>query len=137
MVQISRVFGFPTMWSVEEPDRCIKYLDRYVLEGRIIMVEKANGALSIELTNNNPNMRIIHRKVALILGQWVSEIRDDTRRPVYCALIKLLQEKDLCVRLAASRSLYFHIEDANFPEQDFSDILPINWESYFKLVEEV
>ncbi|KAL6557564.1 hypothetical protein OROMI_017914 [Orobanche minor] len=103
MVQISRGFGFPTMWSVEEPDRCIKYLDRYVLEGRIIMVEKgqSNGALSIELTTNNPNMRIIHRKVALILGQWVSEIRDDTRKPVYCALIKLLQEKDLCVRKEA------------------------------------
>ncbi|KAL6550334.1 hypothetical protein OROMI_020822 [Orobanche minor] len=82
MVQISRGFGFPTMWSVEEPDRCIKYLDRYVLEGRIIMVEKrSNGALSIELTTNNPNMRIIHRKGALILGQWVSEIRDDTRKP--------------------------------------------------------
>ncbi|KAL6580880.1 hypothetical protein OROMI_006803 [Orobanche minor] len=103
MVQISRGFGVPTMWSVEEPDRCIKYLDRYVLEGRIIMVEKRpvsigvfheglpkiltscqclyeksrlqqfNGALSIELTNNNPNMRIIHRKFALILGKWVSE----------------------------------------------------------------
>ncbi|KAL6565502.1 hypothetical protein OROHE_004557 [Orobanche hederae] len=107
MVQISRGFGFPTMWSVEEPDRCIKYLDRYVLEGRIIMVEKgqSNGALSIELTTNNPNMRIIHMKVALILGQWVSEIRDDTRKPVYCALIKLLQEKDLCVR--PSKIKYF------------------------------
>ncbi|KAL6549656.1 hypothetical protein OROHE_008387 [Orobanche hederae] len=117
--------------GVEEPDRCIKYLDRFVLEGHIIMVEKrqvsigffheglpksltscqclygksrpqqSNGALSIELTTNNPNMRIIHRKVALILGQWVSEIRDDTRKPVYCALIKLLQEKDLCVRKEA------------------------------------
>ncbi|KAL6560064.1 hypothetical protein OROHE_006302 [Orobanche hederae] len=84
MVQISRGFGFPTMWSVEEPDRCIKYLDRYVLEGRIIMVEKrSNGALSIELTTNNPNMRIIHMKVALILGQWVSEIRDGTRKPAF------------------------------------------------------
>ncbi|KAL6586382.1 hypothetical protein OROMI_001370 [Orobanche minor] len=74
MVQISRGFDFPTIWGVEEPDRCIKYLDRYVLEGRIIMVEKAsNGALSIELATNNSKMRIIHRKVALILGQWVSE----------------------------------------------------------------
>ncbi|KAL6549660.1 hypothetical protein OROHE_008391 [Orobanche hederae] len=34
---------------------------------------RSNGALSIELTTNNPNMRIIHRKVALILGPWVSE----------------------------------------------------------------
>lgn len=96
-----------------------------------------NGALSVELKNDHPNMRIIHRKVALILGQWVSEIKDDTRRPVYCALIKLLQEGDLCVRLAASRSLYFHIEDANFSEQDFSDLLPVCWDSCFNLVEEV
>ena len=28
----------------------------------------------MELTNDHPNMRIIHRKVALILGQWVSEV---------------------------------------------------------------
>lgn len=33
-----------------------------------------NGALSLELSNDHPNMRIIHRKVALILGQWVSEV---------------------------------------------------------------
>jgi hypothetical protein len=33
-----------------------------------------NGALSPELSNDHPNMHIIHRKVALILGQWVSEV---------------------------------------------------------------
>ncbi|KAL6574582.1 hypothetical protein OROMI_011867 [Orobanche minor] len=109
----------------------------YELSNYLSFKDWFNGALSIELTNNHPNMRIIHRKVAFILGQWVSEIKDDTRRPVYCALINLLQEKDLCVRLAASRSLYFHIEDANFSEKDFSDLLPICWESCFKLVEEV
>ncbi|KAL0291672.1 UNVERIFIED_CONTAM: Importin beta-like protein [Sesamum calycinum] len=109
----------------------------YELSNYLSFKDWFNGALSIELTNDHPNMRIIHRKVALILGQWVSEIKDDTRRPVYCALIKLLQEKDLCVRLAASRSLFFHIEDANFSEYDFSDLLPICWDSCFKLVEEV
>ncbi|KAH6769284.1 ARM repeat superfamily protein [Perilla frutescens var. frutescens] len=109
----------------------------YELSNYLSFKDWFNGALSFELTNDHPNMRIIHRKVALILGQWVSEIKDDTRRPVYCALIKLLQEGDLCVRLAASRSLYFHIEDANFSEQDFSDLLPVCWDSCFKLVEEV
>ncbi|KAK4418909.1 Importin beta-like protein [Sesamum alatum] len=109
----------------------------YELSNYLSFKDWFNGALSIELTNDHPNMRIIHRKVALILGQWVSEIKDDTRRPVYCALIKLLQEKDLCVRLAASRSLFFHIEDANFSEYEFSDLLPICWDSCFKLVEEV
>lgn len=36
----SRGFGFVTMSSVKEADRCIKYLDQSVLEGRVIMVEK-------------------------------------------------------------------------------------------------
>lgn len=109
----------------------------YELSNYLSFKDWFNSALSVELTNDHPNMRIIHRKVALILGQWVSEIKDETRRPVYCALIKLLQEKDLCVRLAASRSLYFHIEDANFSDQEFSDLLPICWDSCFKLVDEV
>ncbi|MCH88127.1 pre-mRNA-splicing factor CWC22-like, partial [Trifolium medium] len=36
----SRGFGFVTMASLEEADRCVKYLNRSVLEGRVIMVEK-------------------------------------------------------------------------------------------------
>ncbi|PKI66473.1 hypothetical protein CRG98_013129 [Punica granatum] len=35
-----RGFGFVTMSSIEEAERCIKYLDRSVLESRIITVEK-------------------------------------------------------------------------------------------------
>ncbi|XP_050237811.1 serine/arginine-rich splicing factor SR45a isoform X2 [Mercurialis annua] len=37
----SRGFGFITMSSLAEADRCIKYLNRSVLEGRVITVEKA------------------------------------------------------------------------------------------------
>ncbi|XAR60696.1 hypothetical protein NMG60_11034172 [Bertholletia excelsa] len=37
----SRGFGFVTMSTVEEADCCIKYLNRSVLEGRVITVEKA------------------------------------------------------------------------------------------------
>ncbi|XP_042429975.1 nucleolin 2-like isoform X5 [Zingiber officinale] len=37
----SRGFGFVTMSTIKEADRCIKYLDRSVLEGRVITVEKA------------------------------------------------------------------------------------------------
>lgn len=36
----SRGFGFVTMSSVEEADRCIKSLNRSILEGRVITVEK-------------------------------------------------------------------------------------------------
>ncbi|KAL5742510.1 hypothetical protein ACOSP7_029242 [Xanthoceras sorbifolium] len=109
----------------------------YELSNYLSFKDWFNGALSLELSNNHPNMRIIHRKVALILGQWVSEIKDETKRAVYCALIKLLLEKDLSVKLAACRSLCLHIEDANFSEKYFTDLLPICWDSCFKLVEEV
>ncbi|GJZ41548.1 serine/arginine-rich splicing factor SR45A-like protein isoform X1 [Tanacetum coccineum] len=37
----SRGFGFVSMSNVKKVDRCIKYLDGSVLEGRVIMVEKA------------------------------------------------------------------------------------------------
>ncbi|XP_010255285.1 PREDICTED: serine/arginine-rich splicing factor SR45a-like [Nelumbo nucifera] len=37
----SRGFGFVTMETLEDADRCIKYLDRSVLEGRLITVQKA------------------------------------------------------------------------------------------------
>nr|GEV10787.1 serine/arginine-rich splicing factor SR45A-like isoform X1 [Tanacetum cinerariifolium] len=37
----SRGFGFVSMSNVKEADRCIKYLDGSVLEGRVITVEKA------------------------------------------------------------------------------------------------
>lgn len=33
------------------------------------------GSLAIELSNNHPNMRILHRKIAFILGQWASEVK--------------------------------------------------------------
>ncbi|KAL3010471.1 hypothetical protein AAZX31_07G143600 [Glycine max] len=109
----------------------------YELSNYLSFKDWFNGALSLELSNEHPNLRIIHRKVAIILGQWVSEIKDDTKRPVYCALIRLLQDKDLSVRLAACRSLCLHIEDANFSEREFVDLLPICWDSCFKLFEDV
>ncbi|XP_074268667.1 uncharacterized protein LOC141592022 isoform X3 [Silene latifolia] len=109
----------------------------YELSNYLSFTDWFNGALSLELTNDHPNMRIIHRKVALILGQWVSEIKDDTKRAVYCAGIKLLQDRDLAVRLAACRTLCLLIEDSNFSEKDFTDLLPVCWDLCFKLVEEV
>ena len=36
----SRGFGFVTMETVEDAGRCVKYLNRSVLEGRVITVEK-------------------------------------------------------------------------------------------------
>lgn len=40
----SRGFGFVTMETREDADRCVKYLNRSVLEGRLVTVEKAKRA---------------------------------------------------------------------------------------------
>lgn len=39
--RISRGFGFVTMDNLEDADRCIKYLNQSILEGRFITVEKS------------------------------------------------------------------------------------------------
>ena len=48
----SRGFGFVTMATVKEADRCIKYLDRSVLEGRVITVEKVNSEYCLRVNFN-------------------------------------------------------------------------------------
>ncbi|KAJ7012709.1 hypothetical protein NC653_002680 [Populus alba x Populus x berolinensis] len=48
----SRGFGFVTMSTVEEADRCIKYLDRSVLGGRVITVEKVESSLVVFLISD-------------------------------------------------------------------------------------
>ncbi|KAL4581870.1 hypothetical protein LXL04_006404 [Taraxacum kok-saghyz] len=45
---------------------------------------KFDNALSLKLTNDHPSMQIIHRKVSLILGQWVSKTLK-TPVKVYCS----------------------------------------------------
>ena len=54
----SRGFGFVSMSSIKEADRCIKYLDGSVLEGRVITVEKCffdSGCCMLQLFIRVPN----------------------------------------------------------------------------------
>nr|XP_009380704.1 PREDICTED: importin-11 isoform X1 [Musa acuminata subsp. malaccensis] len=109
----------------------------YELSSYLDFSDWFQGSLAIELSNNHPNMRILHRKIAFILGQWASEIKDDTRKQVYHALIRLLQDNDIAVKLAACRSLCYLVQDTNFSENEFFELLPACWNSCFKLMEEV
>jgi len=46
----SRGFGFVTMETMEDAERCIKYLNRSVLEGRLITVEKVSACSEGSIT---------------------------------------------------------------------------------------
>jgi len=51
---------------------CSKWLHSYSF---FSIFYRFHGSLSIEISNHHPNMRIIRRKIALLLGQWISEVR--------------------------------------------------------------
>ncbi|KAL6341597.1 hypothetical protein AAG906_032718 [Vitis piasezkii] len=88
----SRGFGFVTMSTVEEANRCIKYLDRSVLEGRVITVEKARrrrgrtptpgkylGLRTVRVRRRSPSYSPYHRSRS---SRYSSE-RDRSRSRSY------------------------------------------------------
>jgi len=109
----------------------------YELSNYLNFNEWFHGSLSIEVSNHHPNMRIIRRKIALLLGQWISEIKGDTRKLVYHALVGLLQDNDIAVRLAACSSLCYLFQESSFSELDLFECLPTCWTMSFKLIEDV
>lgn len=62
----SRGFGFVTMDNAEDADRCVKYLNRSTLEGRIITVEKVSSSI-MECPE-----RSVFQPIAACLSQSVS-----------------------------------------------------------------
>ena len=51
----SRGFGFVTMETNDDAERCIKYLNRSVFEGRLMTVEKVLAAGLLSVATSNPN----------------------------------------------------------------------------------
>ncbi|KAK1260331.1 hypothetical protein QJS04_geneDACA002067 [Acorus gramineus] len=64
----SRGFGFVTMETVEDADRCIKYLNRSVFEGRLITVEKhepppSRHELCIDISKSPIQIRLFYWRI--------------------------------------------------------------------------
>ncbi|CAK9199162.1 unnamed protein product [Sphagnum jensenii] len=92
------------------------------------------GALVHEIRNQHPNGRILRRKVAWLLGKWVSKIKDDMRKPIYSALLRLLGDSDMAVQLAACYSLQNLIDDVHFYEDEFLEFVPACLELLFQFM---
>lgn len=93
------------------------------------------SVLVLELANRHPNGRILRRRVAWLLGQWVSKIKDGLRREAYSGLINLLQDGDLAVQLASCRSLRTLIDDVHFYEEDFVDFVDPSLQLLFQMMQ--
>lgn len=93
------------------------------------------GALSLDLHNISSNGRIIRRRLAWLLGQWVSEIKDDIKIHAYVALLTLLRDNDLAVKLAACKSLCILIEDVPLNHEHYVEFVPTLLELCFQSVQ--
>ncbi|KAL0090725.1 armadillo-type protein, partial [Phycomyces blakesleeanus] len=79
--------------------------------------------LQPEVSNKEPSFKILRRRIAWLVGRWVSEgISADCRTIIYQILLQLMvAEEDLVVRLTAAHSLKLAIDDWDF---DLSILLP-------------
>ncbi|CAO3644783.1 unnamed protein product [Cunninghamella blakesleeana] len=93
------------------------------LYGRLDFEVFVANRLVNEIKNKEPSYKILRRRIAWLLGRWVTEsISADCRTAIYEILLQLMvKQEDLVVRLVAAHSLKLAIDDWDF---DISILLP-------------
>lgn len=72
-----------------------------------------------EMADSSPAAAPLRRRAALLVGQWAVKLRAEDRPAAYRALLSLLGDKDVVIKLAATTSLHALIEDWEFQEDAF------------------
>ncbi|CAO3588011.1 unnamed protein product [Absidia cylindrospora] len=93
------------------------------LYGRLDFEQFVSSRLVVEVSNKDSSYKILRRRIAWLLGRWVTEsISAECRTSIYEILLQLMvKEEDLVVRLSAAHSLKMAIDDWDF---DISILLP-------------
>ncbi|BGP28678.1 hypothetical protein JCM10296v2_000414 [Rhodotorula toruloides] len=98
------------------------------------------NTLAAECAGTDPTYRIIRRRVAWLLGQWVGEdIAGSSRPQIYSLLVHLLsrnESTDTAIRLTAARSLA-KCDTWDFDRTVFVPLLPKAIEEIVQLLSEV
>lgn len=79
----SRGFGFVTMDNGDDAERCVKYLNRSTLEGRIITVEKVSFIFLRALSEHQPQPVRLYEPGRCLLSSpmTLSEMRESKWKP--------------------------------------------------------
>ncbi|KAI1312607.1 Importin-11 [Mortierella claussenii] len=104
---------------------CAIGLGSHDLYGAIDFDSWLSGQLSQEVQNADPSYRIIRRRIAWMIGKWVSVNISKAARPaVYNIMLHLLGPNEhLAVRLAAAQNLKACIDDWDFEPSTFAPFL--------------
>ncbi|KAF9916817.1 Importin-11 [Lobosporangium transversale] len=97
------------------------------------------GQLAHEAQNPNPSYRIIRRRIAWMIGKWVSvNVSKPARPAVYTIMLHLLRpEEHLAVRLSAAQNLKACIDDWDFDPTGFAPFLEQSVLGLKKIMSEV
>eukprot|EP01102_Stenamoeba_stenopodia_P011283 TRINITY_DN3451_c0_g2_i1.p1 TRINITY_DN3451_c0_g2~~TRINITY_DN3451_c0_g2_i1.p1 ORF type:complete len:662 (+),score=119.59 TRINITY_DN3451_c0_g2_i1:292-1986(+) len=90
-----------------------------------------------DLSIQEPGYHIIRKRIADIIGSWVSEISDEMRGTVYRILVTLMGESDIVVSLAAVSALRYVIDDCKFYPDPFAEFLQPAIERLFASINRV
>ena len=80
---------------------------------------------------------VLARRIAWLLGCWVSRIPAESRPAVYEILLKLMADNDLVVQMTAAHGLSQVIDDLNFDIQPFAPYVSPSLQSILALTEKV
>ncbi|GJN91530.1 hypothetical protein Rhopal_004553-T1 [Rhodotorula paludigena] len=110
------------------------------LEGSVNFKEWLEGTLAPECGGTDSNYRIIRRRIAWLLGNWVGEdLAAESRALIYSLLVHLLSRNDStdpAIRLTAARSLA-KCDTWDFDQAAFVPLLPKAIEEILQLLGEV
>eukprot|EP00743_Colponemidia_sp_Colp-15_P009124 GILK01009953.1.p1 GENE.GILK01009953.1~~GILK01009953.1.p1 ORF type:complete len:978 (+),score=171.98 GILK01009953.1:1723-4656(+) len=83
------------------------------------------AALHRDITDNSsPLHKVLHRRVAWLMGQYVSGIDASQKHVCYSTLVFLLQHKDLVVKITAAQTINLFLCDPEFDLNSFLEFAP-------------
>ncbi|KAF9434480.1 Importin-11 [Entomortierella beljakovae] len=128
LVQLAGSTSNMTDLFLKDSIYCAIGLGSHDLYGAIDFDSWLNGQLTQEVQNSDPSYSIIRRRIAWMIGKWVSvNISKEARPQVYSVMLHLLRpEEQLAVRLATAQSLRTCIDDWDFDPTTFAPFLELS-----------
>ncbi|XP_040277260.1 importin-11 [Bufo bufo] len=113
-------------------------LTAYELFDTVDFDEWFKSQLLGELQITHDRYKLLRRRVIWLIGQWVSvKFKADLRPSLYQAILQLLQDHDLVVRIETATTLKLAVDDFEFMTEHFLPYLESIFSLLFQLLQQV
>lgn len=94
--------------------------------------------LLAELQVDHPSYKPLRRRVIWLIGQWIPvKFKSDLRPVLYDAILRLLQDEDLVVRIETATTLKLTVDDFEFRTDQFLPYLEPMFGLLFQLLQRI